>query len=397
MPKIERVRPVLLSAPYADKDNLEVQRHLPSGLRTCGLVEVTLEGGVTGVGEGYLAVFAPHVFRSAVELIAPYLLGTEASDVRARLRDMELVTGYWSLQGAARHVLSAVEIALLDASAKHLGVPVYTLLGGKRTDEITLYGSGGNAPDPEGMMKDIALLKELGIGTLKMRALKDQVRRTAFTLEAGKEQDVNVAVDMTQNLKRPAQRVSDVVTFVNEVHRRSDQRIVFLEEALGPDDLDGLGVLRQKLDVPICGGEIVTTPDELCYRVEQKRYDFVQPDATVIGGVLAVMQVFDACTRHGSSAVVHAWGSAVCLAANYHAAFAGGAELAEWPIPTYELRAVLFDEALTVREGRLKAPERPGLGVTLSPEIERAFPFREEAIYQCFPNPVRVAPESAWA
>src|SRR5262245_30785084 len=56
MPAITNIRPVLLSAPYAWPDNLEVQRHLPTGYRTIGLVEVTLDDGTTGLGEGYLAV-----------------------------------------------------------------------------------------------------------------------------------------------------------------------------------------------------------------------------------------------------------------------------------------------------------------------------------------------------
>ncbi len=43
MAKIRKVRPVLLSAPYADpKSSLEVKLHLRTGYRTCGLVEITL-------------------------------------------------------------------------------------------------------------------------------------------------------------------------------------------------------------------------------------------------------------------------------------------------------------------------------------------------------------------
>ena len=65
MPIIRSVRPVLLSAPYGDaKSNLEVLLHLPSGLRTTGLVEIVLDDGTVGLGEGYLAVFAPKVFCS---------------------------------------------------------------------------------------------------------------------------------------------------------------------------------------------------------------------------------------------------------------------------------------------------------------------------------------------
>ena len=52
MTKIKTVRPILLSAPYANADtNAEVQLHLPSGYRTCGLVELTLEDGTQGLGE----------------------------------------------------------------------------------------------------------------------------------------------------------------------------------------------------------------------------------------------------------------------------------------------------------------------------------------------------------
>lgn len=120
--RIAALRPVLLSAPYADPENLEVRVALPTGWRTTGLVEVTLDDGTTGLGEGYLAVFAPQVFVSTVELLAPYLVGRPAGDLAGRYRDMVDITGYWSLQGAARHVVSAVEAALVDALGKRAGV-----------------------------------------------------------------------------------------------------------------------------------------------------------------------------------------------------------------------------------------------------------------------------------
>ena len=130
MPRIARVRPVLLSAPYASPDNLEVQIYLKNGLKTCSLVEITLDDGTTGLGEGYLGVFAPQVFAEIVKLVAPYLVGREAFDTRALYTELCNITGYWSFQGAARHVVSACEIALIDAKAKILGVPAYQLLGG---------------------------------------------------------------------------------------------------------------------------------------------------------------------------------------------------------------------------------------------------------------------------
>ena len=59
--------------------------------------------------------FAPKFFESIVELGSPYLLHKEAFDLDQRVSDLCRVCDYWSLQGAARHVKSAFEIALADA------------------------------------------------------------------------------------------------------------------------------------------------------------------------------------------------------------------------------------------------------------------------------------------
>ena len=69
MGKIENIRPILLTADYGHEKHPEILECFPNGpKRTIGLVEVTLENGVKGYGEGYLGVFAPNVFKSIVEL-----------------------------------------------------------------------------------------------------------------------------------------------------------------------------------------------------------------------------------------------------------------------------------------------------------------------------------------
>ena len=52
-----------------------VVQSFPNGpKRTIGMVEITLSNGVTGLGEGYMAVFAPLVFKSIVELCKPNIM-----------------------------------------------------------------------------------------------------------------------------------------------------------------------------------------------------------------------------------------------------------------------------------------------------------------------------------
>ncbi|CAH1660222.1 L-alanine-DL-glutamate epimerase-like enolase superfamily enzyme [Hyphomicrobiales bacterium] len=383
MPIITAVRPVLLSAPYADADNLERRRHLRSGYRTVGMVEITFADGSTGLGEGYLAVFAPLVFVEIAKLLAPTVIGREGDAISARLVDLSRMTDYWSLTGAARHVLSAFEIALVDAKAKRLGGPALELFGGCTVERIALYGSGGDSMTPAAMLAEIDLLASKGIRLFKIRARRDEVDKAVWTMERAGEAGIAVAIDMTQNLANPAQTASDVIAFVEAVHGRTACRIAFLEEALGPADIGSYRLLRGRLATKIAGGEIATTPDELCERVADGLYDIVQPDATVLGGIGATMDVFAAARRAGVETVVHNWGGAVCLGANYAAAFAGGAHLAEWPMPGFALRDVLMVAPPSIVDGQLRAPTAPGLGVALTPEIEAEYAFRADAVYDC--------------
>ncbi|GAA3651295.1 galactonate dehydratase [Nonomuraea antimicrobica] len=379
MPTIAAVRPVLLSAPYAGPDNVEVTRHLPTGWRTTGLVEIALSDGSVGLGEAYLAVFAPMVFVETVKLIEPYLLGADALDVAARYRDACEATGYWSLSGAARHVVGAIETALWDAKGIHLGVPTYELLGGNPAPAIALYGSGGDSATTRGMEAELATVADAGLDLIKIRARHHEAEKVVSTVDLAQKRGIKVAVDMCQNLAVPGGSAADALDFLSRVA----VPLAFLEEPLGLGRTDEYPWLRERSAVPIAGGEIITRPEELNHRVRAGYYDLVQPDATVIGGIGAVLEVFEATSAHDTTTVVHCWGSAVGMAANYHAALARGGVLAEWPLPRYPLRTDLLIEPFRIKDGELAAPTTPGLGVRLTDDIERRYPFRPDAVYRC--------------
>lgn len=207
MSTISNVRPILLSASYADfETNLEVQLHLQSGYRTCGMVEITLDDGTTGLGEGYLAVFAPRVFEEIINLLKPQLIGRDVMEFNSIYKDLLLLTGYWSMQGAARHAISAIEIALHDCRAKVLGIPVYQLFGGKLNNLIKVYGSGGDSTTPHAMKKEFEVLEEMGIDVFKIRARKNEIQKVVWCQREGRKRGIDIAVDMTQNLMNPVSR-----------------------------------------------------------------------------------------------------------------------------------------------------------------------------------------------
>jgi L-alanine-DL-glutamate epimerase-like enolase superfamily enzyme len=199
---------------------------------------------------------------------------------------------------------------------------------------------------------------------------------------------------MTQNLAVPSQTSTAIVEFLDRYNAATGALPAFIEEIQGPRDIARLPELRRTLGVPVAGGEIVTTPDELAARMAAGCYDIVQPDATVVGGVAAVLEVFVAAPPEVRT-FVHCWGAGVGMLANYHAALAGGGSVVEWPLPAYALRADLFAEPLEVRGGALQLSDIPGLGARLTPAIEARYPFRPEATYRCLVDPTTV-PAADW-
>lgn len=50
----------------------------------------------------------------------------------------------------------------------------------------------------------------------------------------------------------------------------------------------------------------------------------------------------------------------------------------------------------TIVTGRLLKPTAPGIGVTLTPEMEAHYPFDETAVYSCMLHDWGPPPDSYW-
>ena len=106
----------------------------PADVSEHGIVRVRTDEGLTGLGE-ISSVFArrgPLLYRDVDERLAPALIGRDPLAITGALRAMEtqLPDGQLAIAG--------VEMALWDLAGKALGVPVYTLLGGRVRERIPL-------------------------------------------------------------------------------------------------------------------------------------------------------------------------------------------------------------------------------------------------------------------
>jgi L-alanine-DL-glutamate epimerase-like enolase superfamily enzyme len=97
--------------------------------------------------------------------------------------------------------------------------------------------------------------------------------------------------------------------------------------------------------------------------------DVIQPDAPRIGGVTPYRRVADLADDLGVMVAPH-------FATQLHVHLAAAQPREGW-VEWFDWLEPLFEERLDIRDGRVLVPDRPGIGLTLSPRasewlVERA-------------------------
>src|SRR5260370_5492584 len=94
--------------------------------------------------------------------------------------------------------------------------------------------------------------------------------------------------------------------------------IVWFEEALPPDDLEGYIELRGHGPLPISTGEVLTRRQSFRPYLERGAVDIIQPDCTKCGGLTEAWRIGWMAYEHNILLVPHGWNTAVGLAADLH-------------------------------------------------------------------------------
>ena len=71
----------------------------------------------------------------------------------------------------------------------------------------------------------------------------------------------------------------------------ADYDVVWFEEALPPDDLEGFIELRRHSPVPIATGEVLTRRQSFRPFIERHAVDIIQPDCTKCGGLTEAWRI----------------------------------------------------------------------------------------------------------
>jgi len=331
--------------------------------RNFGLVRIETDTGITGWGETSVN-FPPWSYRERMatieEGLAPLLVGEDAL-ATLRLRDQMVAathsfTRMWA-EGALAQAISGIEMALWDLRGKALNQPVAVLLGGIYRDTFPCYATGLRADDPVAGAREAVTL---GYDAIKIRIGFDEARDVAMATAVRETigPDVALLIDANQAYdERTANRMFAALQALNPG---------WIEEPLLADDFSGMRRLRRAFpEIPLAWGENVYRLEHFQRAARAGLVDVMMPDPCRCGGLGTAMDAARAVNGHGVPVSAHHYGSDLGFAAMLH--FMAATQMTDRvlrDIADAPLREQIIVEDLRPREGTVKLPSGPGLGVT---------------------------------
>lgn len=321
------------------------------------LIRVTTDDGVVGWGEAY-GSFWSAVVDAIDQWVAPLAIGQKLDDVDLPAR-LEKTLHNLGRAGATIHAISGLDIALWDIRGKAAGVPVSTLLGGRRRDRIEVYASllqyGGDA-DQIKRVVDRALGE--GFRQIKLHeCTAAAVRAARVAAGAG----VPLMVDTNCAWSR--------VEAIEGVSEMASSQLLWVEEPIWPpEDFASLAALREATGVATAIGENASNALDFEKMLAASCVDYVQPSVIKIGGLTPLWRICEEAEAAG----------AICVP---HSPFFGPGYLATVHVLAAKKREsalerfycdLAFDpcgNAVPIRRGFIDVPDGPGLGVDLDMEI----------------------------
>lgn len=336
------------------------------------LVEVVTKEGLTGLGSCYTT---RALVEGSLELLRPHLIGEtalEAERVSEKLRQSMFWLGRG---GSVEHTISGVDIALWDLLGKAVGQPVSRLLGGDYRDRIKPYAS--MLFEEPGLLRDkLAEQVSRGFRAIKLgwRPFGRVSRQYDELLVRTARDTVGDEIELMVDAGGSEQFWSHGVSWARETAKMLGQYgVVWFEEALKPDDVEGFRELRQASPVLIATGEVLTRRQSFQPYIDGRAVDIIQPDLTKCGGLSEGRRLGWAAYDHGVLLVPHGWNTGVGVAADL--ALSAAMPVARWI--EFQTGVPYIEEIIMPRfeldaEGMLHVPTGPGLGIELNVDaVER--------------------------
>ncbi|HEX7076392.1 MAG TPA: mandelate racemase/muconate lactonizing enzyme family protein [Hyphomicrobiaceae bacterium] len=352
---IAALKTTLLRIPWAGEP--PANGIMPPTHRELLVLEISTRGGITGMA--YLQPLAgglETIDACLKELIAPKVLGRDATEVEGIWQTLWTSTYWVGRAGISVFALSAVDIALWDIVGKRAGLPLYRLWG-KCRDDVPAYGSGCW----RGLGRDGMIARAKHFTGMGMQAIKMQVahirpwREDVANVRAMREAlgpDIEIMIDVNMGWSAD--------TAIQAGRYFDDLDVYWLEEPVVCEDFEGYQRVAAALKTRVVGGESHFTRYDLRPFFTRPSTPILQPDP-MRGGLTELRKI---------AAVAETWGIAIAphLFHELNVHLLASIPNASW-LEYMDWNDDLWIEPAIPVDGKLRPPERPGHGLAFKPEV----------------------------
>lgn len=362
--KITDIKPTTITVPLEAPLRHSNGAHWGRFVRT--IVEVETDEGISGFGEmGGGGESAELAFTG----LKSYLVGHDPF----QLEEMRfaICNPTASLYNNRTQLHAALEFACLDIMGKKLGVPVYSLLGGKVRDRVSFASYlFFRLPDEATGQGEVRTIEQL---VRHCRELKEQYGFTTHKLKGGvfdPEYELACYRALAEAFPNDHLRYDPNGALSVEQAIRFGQAIEDLRNDYFEDPtwgLNGMRRVRSMVRIPTATNTVVINFEQLAQNILNPAVDVILLDTTFWGGIRPCLKAAGVCETFQLGIAVHSSGElGVQLATMLHMgaalpnlAFAGDAHY-------HHLKDdILVGGKMEYKNGSIAVPEGPGLGITV--------------------------------
>ncbi|MEO1491404.1 MAG: mandelate racemase/muconate lactonizing enzyme family protein [Pseudomonadota bacterium] len=358
---IKDIRTHLLSVPFEDPPKTGFL-----ALEALDLLVVEVESADGVIGTGHLNPLAGGMRTLEMcirEMMAPLLLGQDASDPDKLWDRMWQATFIQGRMGITVMAASALDIALWDLVGRTRGQPLWQIWGG-RPDPLPAYGSGCyRGLGHDGMIEKAERFAADGFTAIKMQVAHlfthDEDIANVRDMRAALGDGIEIMVDVNQGWT-----VEEAITVGRHL---DDYTIAWLEEPVMADDLDGYAQVAAGIRSPVVTGENHFLGHDLRPVYTMANVPILQPDI-MRGGYTGLRRIAADAAAHGKVIAPHLFTE---LSTHLVASIPNGSwlEYMGW------CDHLWVDPAIP-SGGMLAPPGRPGHGMDFRPELFIDHPYR---------------------
>ena len=348
------------------------------------LLKLDTDAGLAGWGEG-TGEWLIEPVEAQLHAWRELLLGADPLRVAALTEDLtdRLPWKGGPVLGCAA---AAVNIALYDLVGKAWGVPVHTVLGGRRRERVRVYSNGGSFASPEAAAAGAVAAQRQGYAGIKGNPLETRAtpldpaaiehsRACVAAMREAAGPELEILLDSHGS---PLPELS--LAFARAV---APSRPLFIEEPVKVGSVAALAEVSRRSPVPIATGEKLFTVAQFKELTDCRACAILQPDITQCFGIHRMLEIARLADAQQMLMAPHNTCGPVGHAAAIHADAVMGNFLIQETTASFFTQFERFAEhPFQVKEGYMNVPDEPGLGVTVKEADIARLPYRPTAFRQ---------------